>query len=122
VSDTYNSCVAMEKEVLSKKRRALMLFGTMHLYHTNQLGPPGLESAVQRYERSYPRTTTFVIGTMIVSRNPISPQAIEEMNKRMASWPAPSLVQNLKGSWLPMWTNTTFQTWWTLTCILAPLT
>jgi hypothetical protein len=95
-----NVASVMEKEVLSKKRRALMLFGTMHLYHTNQLGPPGLESAVQRYERSYPRTTTFVIGTMIVSRNPISLQAIEEMNKRMASWPAPSLVQNLKGSWL----------------------
>lgn len=90
----------MEKEVLGKKRRALMLFGTMHLYHTNKFAPRGLESAVQRYEESYLRTTTFVIGTMILTRNPISPQTIEEMNKRMAYWPAPSLVQNLKGSWL----------------------
>jgi hypothetical protein len=89
----------MEKEVLSKKRKALMLFGAMHLYHTNNYAPRGLESAVQQYERSYPRAT-FVIGMMIVSKNPISPETIEEMNRRMASWPSPSLVQNLKGSWL----------------------
>lgn len=57
------------------------------------LRPPGLESAVQCYERSYPRTPTFVIGTAIVSRNPISLQG-------MVSWPVPSRVQNLKGSWL----------------------
>jgi hypothetical protein len=89
----------MEKEVLSKKRRALMLFGAMHLYHANDYAPRGLESAVQQYEKNYPGRT-FVIGTMIVSRNPISPEAIDETNRRMASWPAPSLVQNLKGSWL----------------------
>jgi hypothetical protein len=89
----------MEKEVLAKQRKALMLFGTMHLFHSNKTAPRGLESAVERYEVNYPGVT-FVIGTAIVSRNPIPPPVIEEMIYRMASWPAPSLVQNLKGTWL----------------------
>ncbi len=94
-----NIAAVMKKEVLTKKRKALMLFGTMHLYHRNMTTPRGLESAVERYEMNYPGIT-FVIGTAIVSTNPISAQTIEEMNRRMASWPVPSLVQNLKGSWL----------------------
>ncbi len=94
-----NIAAVMKKEVLTKKRKALMLFGTMHLYHRNMTAPRGLESAVERYEMNYPGIT-FVIGTAIVSTNPISAQTIEEMNRRMASWPVPSLVQNLKGSWL----------------------
>jgi len=54
---------------------------------------------VERYEREYPGVT-MVIGTAIVSRNPI-PQAMSDaMEVRMASWPVPSLVQNLKATWL----------------------
>jgi hypothetical protein len=37
----------MEKEVLAKHRKALMLFGTMHLMH-------GTRSAVSIYEKDYP--------------------------------------------------------------------
>jgi hypothetical protein len=44
----------MEREVLSKKRRALMLFGINHLMH-------GTRSTVSMYERTYPGIT-FVIA------------------------------------------------------------
>ena len=45
----------MEKEVLSKHRKALMLFGMFHLFH----GVGG--SAVSIYEKDYPNLT-FVIS------------------------------------------------------------
>jgi hypothetical protein len=48
----------MESEVLSKHRKALMLFGIFHLLHG---GGPGEGDAVTRYERHYPGRT-FVIG------------------------------------------------------------
>ncbi len=48
----------MEKEVLSRHRKALMLFGIFHLVHG---GGPGEGDAVTRYERHYPGKT-FVIG------------------------------------------------------------
>jgi hypothetical protein len=47
----------METEVLSKHRKALMLFGVFHLLHG---GGPGQGDAVTRYERHYPGRT-FVI-------------------------------------------------------------
>jgi hypothetical protein len=94
-----NIASVMEKEVLSKHRKALMLFGTMHLFHSNSIAPPGLESAVERYEMHYPGVT-FIIGTDMVSRNPIPPAVIDKMKARMVSWPIPSLVQNLRHTWL----------------------
>jgi len=36
----------MQNEVLSKHRKALMLFGDFHLFHRNVSAPKGLESAV----------------------------------------------------------------------------
>ena len=48
----------MEREVLSKHRKALMLFGIAHLLHG---GGPGEGDAVTRYERQYPGKT-FVVG------------------------------------------------------------
>lgn len=48
----------MEKEVLSKHRKALMLFGVFHLLHG---GGPGEGDAVTRYERHYPGRTFVVI-------------------------------------------------------------
>lgn len=48
----------MEQEVLSKHRKALMLFGIFHLLHG---GGPGDGDAVTRYERHYPGRT-FVIS------------------------------------------------------------
>jgi len=81
-----NVASVMEREVLAKHRKALMLFGTMHLFNSNKLpAPRGLESAVARYEVNYPGVT-FVVGTFIVSRNPIPPSVSDEMRERMASW------------------------------------
>ncbi len=50
----------MESEVLSKHRKALMLFGVFHLLHG---GGPGQGDAVTRYERHYPGRT-FVISDL----------------------------------------------------------
>jgi hypothetical protein len=50
----------MEREVLSKYRKALMLFGVFHLLHG---GGPGQGDAVTRFERHYPGRT-FVISDL----------------------------------------------------------
>lgn len=50
----------METEVLSRHRKALMLFGYAHLIHG---GGPGEGDAVTRYERRFPGRT-FVIGEL----------------------------------------------------------
>jgi hypothetical protein len=76
----------MEKEVLSKHRKALMLFGTFHLMHAT--------SAVSTYEKNYPNVT-FVISDLAefdteLPRLSASP---------FASWPIPSLAR-AKGTWL----------------------
>lgn len=71
----------MEKEVLARGRKALMLFGTFHLLH----GSSG--SAVSMYEKRYPNVT-FVICLL----NGF------DMNLPV-SWPFPSLVIT-KGTWL----------------------
>ena len=79
----------MEKEVLSKRRKALMLFGTFHLMHGTDD-----ESDVSTYEKDYPRLT-FVISDL----------GIYDTNRRdgsispFALWPNPSLVLT-KGTWL----------------------
>jgi hypothetical protein len=81
----------MEKAVLSKHRKALMLFGSFHLYHG--------DSAVGRYEKDYPNVTYvieahngFGMGSPLTKYN-------DELEKLMASWPVPSLV-TIKGTWL----------------------
>jgi hypothetical protein len=90
----------MKKEVLSKQRKALMLFGAAHLYH--QGGGSGTEfpSAVQLYEKDYPGVT-LVIADHVGFFN-WSPRAKynAEFEARMASWPVPSLVLQMKGTWL----------------------
>lgn len=77
----------MEKEVLSKHRKALMLFGTMHLMH-------GTGGAVARYEKDYPNLT-FVIGELGVFDTDLPTLA----SSRLATWPIPSLAL-AKGTWL----------------------
>jgi hypothetical protein len=78
----------MENEVLSKHRKALMLFGTFHLMHG------AAHSAVGAYEKDYPNVT-FVISDLLtfddnllgVPRNPF------------AAWPVPSLAM-ARGTWV----------------------
>lgn len=78
----------MEKEVLSKHRKALMLFGTFHLMHVVD------DSAVSTYENLYPHLTFVISDLGIYDMNrtatPISPFAL---------WSNPSLALT-KGTWL----------------------
>jgi hypothetical protein len=78
----------MEKEVLSKHRKALMLFGSFHLFHGVA------DSAVATYEKRYPHLTFVISDLGIYDMNrtsaPTSPFAL---------WPNPSLALT-KGSWL----------------------
>jgi hypothetical protein len=89
----------MEKEVLSKHRKALMLFGTVHLYHRGSM-VVGFHTAVELYEKDYPGVT-FVIGDHVGFFN-WSPRAKfnDQLEAQIASWPIPSVVQQVKGSWL----------------------
>ena len=85
----------LKKEVLSRHRKALLLFGTFHLFHMTLI-----PSAVQLYEKEYPGLT-LVIGDHegFGSWTPIA-KYNGEFEARMASWPVPSLVQHLQGTWL----------------------
>ena len=78
----------MEKEVLSKHRKALMLFGTFHLFH----GVAG--SAVSIYEKDY-SNLTFVISELGVFDTDLPNLS----SSRLATWPIPSLAL-AKGTWL----------------------
>lgn len=71
----------MEREVLARRRKALMLFGTFHLMHGQHT------NAVSTYEQRYPHVT-FVISTLG-----------NHDTRRFASWPNPSLVPT-RGTWL----------------------
>src|SRR5579859_7829460 len=83
----------MEKEVLSKHRKALMLFGTAHLFHEEG-------TAVGIYEKDYPGVTLVIADhTGFGNWTPLA-KYNHEFEARMASWPVPSLVQETKGTWL----------------------
>ncbi|MGO8758522.1 MAG: hypothetical protein ACLQG3_10400 [Terracidiphilus sp.] len=75
-----NSAAVMEKEVLSKHRRALMLFGTFHIMHSGH-------DDVTIYEADYPNVT-FVISDFG-----------NFDTEQFSGWPVPSLVTT-KGNWL----------------------
>jgi len=66
----------MEREVLSKHRKALMLFGVFHLLHG---GGPGEGDAVTRYEHHYPGRT-FVISA--------GDEPLEDANAPGGVWPS----------------------------------
>lgn len=92
----------MESEVLSKHRKALMLFGAAHLYHSDATDG-GFKSAVGRYEEKYPGLTMVIeSGNMSLMA-----QYNDEFESRAASWRVPSLVQDLRGTWLADWLNKT---------------
>jgi len=83
----------MEKEVLSKRRKALMLFGSAHLFHVG-------DTAVGLYEKDYPGVTLVIADhTGFGNWTPLA-QYNGEFEARMASWPVPSLVQEMNGTWL----------------------
>lgn len=77
-----NIASVMEAEVLSKHRKALMLFGTAHLIHG---GGPGEGDAVTRYERRYPGRT-FVVSEFW--NYEVSNQPLESLSARGGVWPS----------------------------------
>lgn len=78
----------MEKEVLSKHLKALMLFGIFHLFHGQGI------NAVSIYEKDYPNLT-FVISDLgfFDTALPALP------NSPFVNWPIPSIAR-AKGTWL----------------------
>lgn len=78
----------MENEVLSKHRKALMLFGTFHIMH-NARG-----TAVSIYEKHYPNVT-FVITELGAFDTNLS--SLSE--SKFVTWPIPALAR-VKGTWL----------------------
>jgi len=90
----------MEREVLSKHRKALMLFGVFHLLHG---GGPGQGDAVTRYERNYPGKTFVIIegGDDGPSDEPLGnakarvwPSLLQTKNSQIGSLSLSSILQS----------------------------
>jgi hypothetical protein len=80
-----NIASVMENEVLSKHRRALMLFGIRHLKH-------GLGyNAVGIYEKKYPGLTWVVAAHHGFSKENV------ELEKKLGLWPS---LTPVRGTWL----------------------
>jgi hypothetical protein len=75
----------LESEVLSKRRKALILMGTGHLRHGT--------GAAAIYEQTYPNATFVITGHLGFAKDN------DELERRMTSWPVPSLA-TLQGTWL----------------------
>jgi len=86
-----SAATVMEKEVLSKHRKALMLFGIYHLTHA---ADPKNPSAVSIYEKDHPNLTFVVsdLGTFDTDSPALS-------SSPFVSWPIPSFAR-AKGTWL----------------------
>jgi hypothetical protein len=93
----------VEKEVLSKHRKALMLFGTAHLFHEES-------TAVGTYEKDYPGVTLVIADHTGFGNWTSLAKYNNEFEARMASWPVPSLVQEMKGTWLADLLDMTYST------------
>ena len=86
----------MEKEVLSKHRKALMLFGIFHLLHG---GGPEQGDAVTRYERHYPGRT-FVISDL--GYYGVGDEPLADVNAPGGVWPSLLRTKNSRiGSFRP---------------------
>jgi hypothetical protein len=82
----------MEREVLAKHRKALMLYGIGHVRH-------GTRTAVGRYEAHYPHLTLVVVDYHGFGEGTPLERFNDLLEKRMTSWPVPSLVP-MQDSWL----------------------
>jgi hypothetical protein len=81
-----NIASVLEKEVLSKHRKALMLFGTFHLMHGR--------GAASIYEKNYPNVS-FVVSDL----GAFDTELPNLSASPFASWPIPSLAR-AKDTWL----------------------
>ena len=76
----------IEKQVLAKHRKALMLMGFFHLIH----------GVGAQHERTYPNST-FVISEL----GTFGTNAADPSNSPFAAWPVPALAR-IKGTWMGM--------------------
>ncbi len=76
----------IEKEVLAKHRKALMLMGTFHLLHG--------AGATAMTETKYPNSTFVISEFGTFGENPADPSKTP-----FASWPIPALAR-VKGTWV----------------------
>jgi hypothetical protein len=81
-------------DVFAKKRKALLLCGVGHLFHTEA----SRDTAVSAYERAYPGRTLVVMGHDGFAAF-IDLDRGHQLEARMQSWPRPSMVP-IKGTWL----------------------
>ena len=82
----------MQKQVLAKHRKALMIFGESHLMHG--------QGAVGIYERNGYRDKTFTVVPHVgFGNNTPLARYNDRLESRLSSWPVPSLAA-LQGTWL----------------------
>jgi hypothetical protein len=81
----------VEREVLAKHRRALMVYGWRHLAHST--GDQVTDNAVSRIERDYPGAAYVIVYHRRFERDN------DRLEARMATWPVPSLLP-FRGTWL----------------------
>jgi len=94
-----NIASVVEREVLEKRRKALMLFGAFHLFHS--AAPDSLPelTAVGQFERRYPGVTLVVTSHQGFGNLTPNVGKNADLERRMISWPRPSLAE-IKGTWL----------------------
>ena len=76
----------IEKQVLAKHRKVLMLMGIFHMMHGT--------GAVAMYERKYPNSTFVISELGTFGTNPA-----DLSNSPFAAWPIPALAR-IKGTWM----------------------
>jgi hypothetical protein len=92
-----NIASVMEREVLARHRKALMIFGVRHLMH-------GGGGAVGKYERKLETGGGSHLTYVVMAHNGFGNHSPltrynDELEQRLASWPIPSLAA-LPGTWL----------------------
>jgi hypothetical protein len=88
-----NAAAVIEKQVLAKHRKALMLYGTAHLFH-------GLDgNAVGLLEKNHPGVTFVIYTHASFGCDVPSSKENDALEARMATWAVPSIAR-IKGTWL----------------------
>jgi hypothetical protein len=74
----------VQKDVLAKHHRALLIMGGMHFLRNSQSGPPG-PSIESKLRRAGARTYLILFGTN-------TPGSYDDLDRRFDSWPVPVIV------------------------------
>lgn len=97
----YDAHIAtvVEREVLAKGRRALLIAGGGHLLrglHADQ--QPHLPNAATQLAEGHPQAL-FVVDTLALSSAPSQENAVQRLQAALTGWPRPA-VAPLAGTWL----------------------